>query len=74
MMHTSLSNLGKKTKISDIALLFFEALLNISSTKLKRSEMTSSIDDCILEDCSIEEGNEKERQDSLFVTRTKSLF
>ena len=36
--------------------------------------MTSGIDDCVLEDCLVEQGNEEETQDSFLMTRMKSLF
>ena len=64
----------KETKIPDVLLSFFAALFNVCSTKLMRNEITSDIDDCIFEDCLVEEGNEEEGQDSLLMTRTKSLF
>ena len=64
----------KETKILEVCLSFFAALFNVSSTKLVRSEITSGIDDCIFEDCLVEEENEEETQDSLLMNRTKSLF
>ena len=54
--------------------MFFAALFNASSTKLMRSEITSGIDDCIFEDYLVEERNEEDTQDSLLMTKTKSLF
>ena len=39
-----------------------------------RSEITSGIDDCIFEDYLVEERNEEDTQDSLLMTKTKSLF
>ena len=52
-----LKEFRKETKILDFCLSFFAALFNVSSTKLMRSEIKSGIDDCIFEDCLVEEGN-----------------
>ena len=64
----------KETKILDFCLSFFAALFNVSSTKQMRSEVISSIDSFIFENCLVKQGNEEETQDSLLMNRTKSLF
>ena len=63
-----------ETKIPDVLLSFFATFFNVSSTKLMRSEITSGIDDCIFEDCLVQDRNEKETPDFLLMSRTKFLF
>ena len=64
----------ERNKIPDVLLSFFVALFVVISTKLMKSEVTSSIDNCIFEVCLAEEGNEEQTQESLLMTRTKSLY
>ena len=64
----------KETKIPDFLVLFFVALFNISSTKMMRSEMTRGTYGYTFEDCLVEERNEEETQDSILMSKAKSLF